>query len=142
MYKSCKLWALLLMQNSCCSMRKAGQIIWIFPTRVSYIFFAGQKWSRVYSQFKGRESITKLRENFWMCSYEKLCWPVEKPRSRRDENSSSPYEHASPVNSGTKLFRQNSFAFATRRPLSQHSGQNGIIFVLCVFPTDFVNQKL
>ena len=23
-------WALLLMQNYCCSMRKAGQIIWIF----------------------------------------------------------------------------------------------------------------
>ena len=38
-------------------MRKAGQIIWIFLTRVSDIFFAGQNWSRVYRQFKGREVL-------------------------------------------------------------------------------------
>ena len=49
-------WALLLMQNFRCSIRKAGQIIWIVLTRVSDTFLAGQKWSRVYRQFKGREA--------------------------------------------------------------------------------------
>ena len=76
-------WSLSLMQNSFCSMRKVGQIIWIFLTRISDVFFAGQKWSRVYSQFKDIEASHKLNyAKISMCSYERLCWPVEKPRSR------------------------------------------------------------
>ena len=88
-------WALLLMQNSCCTMRKAGHLIWIFLTRVSDIFFAGQKWSRVYKQFKGRDASHNYVKIF-------ICAAVLARRKTEISVTEMPrivpYEHSSPVN--------------------------------------------
>ena len=134
-------WALLLIQNSCCSMRKEGQIIWLFLTRVYDIFFVGQNWSRVYRQFKSREASHNYVNNF-RCVHMGSCACPSKNRDLGELRIIRVRMNTPARLTGTKLFRQYSgFAFATRRPLSKHRGQNGIIFVLCVFPTDFVNHK-
>ena len=65
--------------------------------RVSDIFFAGQKWSRVYRQFKGREASHNYVKIFDVFISEAVV-ARRKTEISVTEMRIVPYEHSSPVN--------------------------------------------